>query len=174
MRRRRGWIIWGALLTIVGLGTTIVAAAVVVVGRGVGSIDPIAESTTPGELSFDAGEQKYEIMLVRRRGDNRVIAEEVRCEVRFADGTSRTVDGDAGATTTRIANTEVVGEFDAIEGDTTVSCVAEDDQRIHFVVDEPSEVVDVALIVLFVAIGVLLIGVALFVGGILWKRPVTA
>ncbi len=177
MRRRTSWIVIGILASIVGLVGLISGAVAAFVSRGAQTLDPIAEGTTPGSAQFEAGEQEYEILLARRgrrADDDLVRADEVICEVVRADGSGVRIDGAADASTAQIGNTESVGIFDAVAGITTVTCVADGDQQIRFVIDEPSDVTRIAMWVIGISVVVLLGGIGLFLLGLLWKRPVRA
>lgn len=175
-RRRTWWIVWGVLLFTVGLVGVIGGAVAAMVSRGAQTIDPIAEGVTPGSTTFDADEQEYEILIARKRrsGQARVAADEVVCDVVLGDGSTVRVDGNADLSSAQIGNTESVGIFDAVAGTTSVTCVAEDDQDIRFIIDEPSDVTRVAMWVIGGSVIVLLAGLALFLLGIFWRRPVRA
>ncbi len=167
---------WGVLLSVVGLVGVIGGAVAALVSRGAQTVDPVAEGVTPGSAQFDADAQEYEILLARRRrgGQDEVRADEVVCDAALADGSTVRIDGNADLSSAQIGNTESVGIFDAVEGTTTVTCVAEGDQQIRFVIDEPSDVTRIALWIVGISVVVLLGGIGLFLLGLLWKRPARA
>lgn len=169
-RRRVGWIIAGVLLALFGLFVTLGAAVVTLVDKTASSLDPIAEARTPGTATFVAEDAEYEVLSVRRRTDSARSAASFRCEVTLADGRTISLDGSAQAVSVEAANTETIGSFDAVEGDTAVFCEADGGDN-RFVVDKQSALGRWGLRLLVVGVVVLLAGVGLLLGGIFWTKP---
>lgn len=174
-RKRRVWMIWvGALGATLGLLALIGGAVALGISRAASSIDPVAEAITPGTASFDAESDTYEIFVVngRRAADFRDSAS-FECVVALADGRSLTIDGDVQDVSTDVGNTQSVGSFDAVPGPTSVQCDAKGG-NVKFIVDDEGTVAKIALIVVFVGVGILLLGIGILLLGIFWKRPLAA
>jgi len=169
-RRRVSWIIWGILIAVGTLALTIGAGVAILVDKTASAIDPEAEARTPGTARFDADKATYEVLLVReRRNRSPASAANVVCTVELANERTITLDGSRQGVSTVAANTATIGSFDAVAGQTDVTCEA-DGATVRFVVDKESAVGRIAHWLLLAGIAGLLVGIGLILGGIFWKR----
>jgi len=121
------------ILGIIFVALPLLAVGVVLlVGSTVaGQLDPEAEGRVPGEVTLDAGEERYVVALgsspgTGTRSERRVFADEanqVRCTVTHPDGSTSELRGDRqGTSIETTGNYQTIGEFDGQGGDTTVAC----------------------------------------------------
>jgi hypothetical protein len=109
---------------ILGILGMLGAVAVLFVGVGflqadslVGSLDPAARGSIPGNLRFDAEERDYTIAFNARRPESLVA--DARCLVTHDDTSTDTLRGDRqGVSVTG----ETIGEFEGKGGPTAVAC----------------------------------------------------
>ena len=169
-RMRVSWIVWGVLFAVGALAVTIGAAVAILVDKTASALDSEAEARTPGTARFDADDATYEVLLVRSRHDTSpAAAGNVVCAVNLANERTITLGGSRQATSTEAANTATIGTFDAVAGQTAVTCDA-DGGEVRFVVDKVSTVGRIANWVLLAGIAALLAAAGLILGGIFWKR----
>ena len=105
-----------------------------------------------------------------RRDTSTASAGNVVCTVELANERTITVDGSYQAASTDAGNTSTIGSFDAVAGQTAVTCDARGGE-VRFVVDKVSSLGRIANWVLVGGIAGLLAGAGLILGGIFWKRP---
>ncbi len=167
---RKSWIIWGIVWAALGLLITIGGAVAEVVSRTSATTDPTAEARTPGTATFDAGDETYEIFIVhsRRDQDSRT-AEAVVCDVELANGRNITIDGSKQNVSSEVNNTEKVGSFDAVSGETSVTCEA-DGIDIRFVIDSESLLDRIGIWIILGGVLLILVGAALILGGVFLKK----
>jgi hypothetical protein len=165
-----GWIVGGVLVALFGLFVTLGGAVVTLVDKTVSSLDPIAEARTPGTATFVAEDAEYEVLSVRRRTDSARGAEDFECEVTLADGRTISLDGSVQAVSVAAANTETIGSFDAVAGETAVFCDADGGDN-RFVVDKRGALGRWGMRLLLSGVVVLLAGTGMLLGGIFWKKP---
>jgi hypothetical protein len=132
-RRRWGRIIVGILGIVFLAVPLLIVGVVLLIGTTIaGQIDPEAEGRVPGEVTFDAGDERYVVALGSRpgsgtRSERRVFTGEsaqVRCTVTHPDGSTSDLRGDRQATSVETTgNYETIGEFTGKGGETTVECV---------------------------------------------------
>lgn len=131
-RRRWGRIIVGFLLILfVALPMLAVGILLVIGNQAAATLDPEAVGRVPGEVSFDAGRERYVIALGSglgsggTRSERRVFAgesSEVDCTVTHPDGTTSEVRGNRQVASVSTSDYETVGEFTGKGGSTTVEC----------------------------------------------------
>ena len=167
---RKGWIVWGIVVAVVGLLITIGGGIALLISQTASSLDPVAEAHTPGTASFVAEAVTYKVLLVTGRRGPAASSATMVCQVTLADGTTITLDGSVQAVSTEAANTESIGSFDAVAGDTSVTCESSND-GVRFVVDEEGALDRVGTWVLLGGVIVLLAGVGLILGGVFMKKP---
>lgn len=135
-RRRWGRIVVGILLIVFVSVPALVVGLVLVVGNQVAAtLDPEAEGRVPGQVTFDAGTERYVVALGSRptsgtRSERRVFTDEaaqVRCTVTHPDGEESELRGDRQGTSVQGADYETVGEFTGRGGATTVACAFTDE-----------------------------------------------
>jgi len=137
---RWGRVVAGILLIVVlGLPCILGAVGVSVATTAYDRRHPTAEGRAPGSLTFRADEKRYVVALsakpdglfdglsrTERRQKFRVRegdANEARCAVAHADGTTQRLRGDRQTTSTVVGTTyATVGEFDGRGGLTVVRC----------------------------------------------------
>ena len=167
------WIVVGSILAVLALVVLIVGAVMMLASRTASSLDPLAEGRTPGVATFEASDESYDILLVRSRGDAFREAADVDCEVTLADGKVVKIDGQFQTVSESNGNVETVGTFDAIEGPTSVFCEARGGE-VRFVIDDESTLHRIGLLMVFGGIGGLVVGCALVLLGIFWKKTMPA
>lgn len=171
-RMRRGWIIWGIVVAVLAVLVMIGGAVAMVVSRTASSLDPVAEARTPGTATFVAEKETYDVLLVKERRQTARSASSFRCAVALADGRTISLDGSVQDVGTEVANTESIGRFDAVPGQTSVYCEADSDGN-RFVVDTQSLLAKAALWILLGGVALLLLATGLILGGVFLKKPVT-
>jgi hypothetical protein len=167
---RRGWIIWGIVLAVLAVLIIIGGAIAMVASRTASWLDPVAEARTPGTATFVAEKETYDVLLVEERHQTARSASSFRCVVTLADGRTIDLDGSVQAVSTEIANTDSIGQFDAVPGQTSVFCDADSNGN-RFIVDTESLLAKAALWVLLGGVALLLIAAGLILGGVFLKKP---
>lgn len=170
-KMRKGWIIGGIVMAVLGLLVVIGGAIALVVSRTASSLDPVAQGNMPGTTAFVAEAQKYDVMLVTSRRTSAEFSANVDCTVTLSDGSTLTLDGSRQAVATDVGNTQSIGSFTALAGPTQVFCAAGSADG-RFIVDEESALAKIAIVVLFVGVGLLLLGIGLTLAGVFWKKAV--
>jgi hypothetical protein len=171
-RRRWGWVVLGIVLTLLGLMVTITGAIAGLASDTAASIDPDGEARTPDTIRFEADARNYEVMLVGgRRSVSSSVADSTTCEVRLANERRITLDGSRQGVSSTNANIASIGNFDAVEGITTVDCNAGGRQGVRYIVDSTSRLEAAAIWLLIAGCVVIGIGVSLLLAGIFWKKP---
>jgi hypothetical protein len=167
---RRGWIIWGIVLAVVAVLVIIGGGVAMVASRTASWLDPVAEARTPGTATFVAENETYDVLLIEERHASARSAASFRCVVTLADGRTIDLDGSVQDVSTEIANTESIGQFDAVPGATSVFCDADGGDN-KFVVDTESLLAKAALWVLLGGVALLLVATGLILGGVFLKKP---
>ncbi|MCE9621505.1 MAG: hypothetical protein K8R99_04065 [Actinomycetia bacterium] len=167
---RRRWIIAGSVCAAVGVVALIAGGIMLLVSRASSTLDPVAESRTPGTATFTAENKEYDILLVTGRGEPAGSPEDFACEVTLADGRTFSIDGSSQSTSSEVGNTESVGSFDAVAGATSVFCETDGTTGNRFIIDTDGALARLSRLA-FIAGGVLLaIGTGLILGGVFWKK----
>jgi hypothetical protein len=137
-RRRWGLLIAGIVAAIFGL-IVLIGGAVVSMGAAAAvTLDPVAKARTPDVMTFDAETGRYDPFAVHERRKGSIgSAASFDCTVTLADGDEMTIDGAVQAVSEEVANTETIGSFTAVKGETTIECDAGREGEV-FIVDKES------------------------------------
>ena len=174
-RRRWGWVLMGFLLAVLGLMLTITGAIVGFVSDTAAGIDPDGEARTPESIEFEAGDRNYEVLLVAERRTAAVsLAAATRCEIELANEREVTIDGSRQGVSSTNGNMASIGNFDAVDGRTTITCDTGGRNGVRYVVDDTSRLEAAAVWLLIAGSMVIGVGVALSMAGIFWKKPAGA
>lgn len=166
---RRSWIVAGIAVAVVGLVALIAGGIMLLISNAASQLDPVAEGRTPGTATFTAEDKEYDILLVSGRGEPAGNPEDMVCTITLADGRSVTVDGSKQSTTSEVANTESVGSFNAVPGETTVQCQASTTGN-KFIIDTDGLLAKISTWALIGGGVMLAIGAGLILGGVFWKK----
>ena len=171
---RRTWIKVGIVVAALGLIAVIGGGIGLLISRGISSLDPIAEARTPGTATFNAEDKSYDVLLVTGRREPGGSPEDITCEVTLADGRTVSLDGSAQSSSSEVANTESIGSFDAVPGQTSVYCEASATTGNKFVIDSDGLLDRIATLALIGGVVLLVIGAGLILGGVFWKKQPAA
>ena len=166
---------WGLLIAgIVGAVFSVIvliAGAVGSMGAAVVStVDPVGKAKTPGSITFDADRGRYELYAVHeRRGGSIGSGGSFDCEVTLANGKVIEIDGSVQTVLSEVGNTESIGAFNAVPGETVIRCDAGRNGE-TFIVDKESPWKQASLIATIVGAVMLMAAAGAIVAGALWKR----
>ena len=168
-RRRKGWIVAGIVVCVLGVLAVIGGAVTSGVAAVQSSLDPEGEALTPTPIRFVAEAKEYDIVLLAGRREDARDAADMECTVVLADGRDLFVDGDVQAVSTEVGNAESVGSFTAVPGDTVVTCEA-NGGHVTYQVQEPAALASIGLIILIVGFALGVLGAGMILLGAFWKK----
>jgi len=161
------------------LAVLVVAFVISITTAVASTVDPVAEARTPEAIKFDAHAGEYDLYAVRKRGrvgkSERSLGSSANfeCTVTLANGRTIEIDGSVQAVSEESANTQSIGSFTAVAGETTVACDAGRDGE-AYIVDEASTAKQAGFYATVVGAVLMLISAAAIVAGALWKKPAPA
>jgi len=126
----------GILVAVIGLALLVGGAIGGAIEQTRSNADPEAEGRTPGSLTFLADNDTYRVSVEDELAgsDPSLISANVACTVTLADASTVELGGAMQMFSETTGNIASVGSFEAIEGETTISCTASDND-VRFFVD---------------------------------------
>ena len=178
-QRRWGLLIGGIVGAVLSLAVLVIAFIISITTSVASTIDPVAEARTPDVIKFDARAGNYDLYAVRKRGRVGKTEKSIgssanfECTVTLANGRTIAIDGSVQVVSEEAANTQTIGSFTAVPGETTVACDAGMDGE-AYIVDEASAAKQASFYATLIGAALLLASAAAIVAGALWKKPAPA
>jgi hypothetical protein len=168
--RRWGFVIAGIVGAVLALLVLGGGFAVSMGATAALTLDPVGKARTPDVITFQAEKARYEIYAVHERRQNSIgSAASFECAVTLANDRVITIDGSVQAVSDEVANTQSIGSFKAVPGETVIDCDAGRNGE-TFIVDKESPWRQAGFIATIAGAVMLLLAAGAIVFGALSRR----